>query len=118
MANSPIPFDASTLKKSAQEILAEPELFDSELDYFELGESYSLRRFKCAFGLTGGKIVWSVIGLLAAAGGLVGGHAWDSIFRGIASGLVTLSIAYAMFLLVNYLIFAPKQLDDTLRENL
>lgn len=118
MANSLIPFDASEVRKSAQDILAEPELFDSELDYFELGESYSLRRFTRALGLTGDRMMWALVGLITVAFSISGGYAWASIWAGIVSGLVTLLATGGLYFLVNYLFVAPQKMDRELRENL
>jgi len=98
------------LKKSAQEILSEPELFDSEFDYFELGEPYFLRRIKCALSLTGGRVMWAVIGLTAST--------LATVWSGFLSGFLTLLTALALYFLWNFFFPAPKKMDDTLRENL
>jgi hypothetical protein len=109
----------SELKKSAQEMLSQPELFDSELDYFELGESYFLRRFKRALELTGSRVMPPIISLIAAT--LIGvyqGQAFATIWAGVISGLIVLVVGLILILTFNYLFSAPKKLDDTLRENL
>ncbi|HYX29843.1 MAG TPA: hypothetical protein VE863_14985 [Pyrinomonadaceae bacterium] len=119
MSNSLL--DPSAARKGAQEILSEPELFDSELGYFELGESYFLRRLKFALQLTftGGRIVAPIIAIIVAAlFGFHEGKAFATIWAGIISGLVTLATGVILIILYHYLIPAPKKLDEILRENL
>jgi hypothetical protein len=118
MPDPPLP-QPLEVKKSTQEILSEPELFDSEFGYFELGESYFLRRLKCAFQLAGGRIVPPIIALIVAALlGFYGGQAFAAIWAGIISGIVTLAIGLILIILYHYLIPAPKKLDETLGQNL
>ena len=111
--------DPLEVKKSAQEILSEPELFDSEFGYFELAESYFLRRLKCAFSLIWSRLMPLIITLIVSAlVGIYEGQAFATIWAGIVSGIVVLIVGLILILTFHYLFSAPKQMDDTLRGNL
>jgi hypothetical protein len=119
MSNPLIVLDPSEVKKAAQEILSEPELFDSELGYFELGESYTLRRSKRAFSLIWSRIVWPIIALIASTcTGVYGGLTWENALRGFLAGVATLVVGLIIIFFFNYIFAAPKKIDDMLRGNL
>ena len=71
----------SEVKKAAQTVLSQSELSDSEFGYFGLGEIYFLERLKRAFSLTGSRIVWPIITVMATAVvGLYSGITRDSVW--------------------------------------
>jgi hypothetical protein len=117
MSNSLIA--SSEARKAARGILSEPELFDSELGYFESGEPYFIRRLKCTFELTRSRVVPPLITLLATALiGILTGISLDSVWRGAYTGVIALFVGLLLSVLFNYVFAAPKNMDDILRGNL
>src|SRR5438874_415699 len=115
MAESLIVLNPSEVKKSSREVLSEHRLSDSGLNYLEPGES----RFKRACELSGGRIVWSVCGLIAGALGVIySGASWKNALPGLVVGIVTLFVAWFMFLVLNYLVIAPWKMEAMSRKNL
>ena len=93
----------SEVKKAAEAILSKPDLFDSEFGYFELGESYSLRRLKCSLELSRSRVMPPIISLIIVA--LVGvyqGQAFAAIWAGIIASVIVLIIGLFLILAFNY----------------
>ena len=119
MPNQLIVLDPPEVKKSAQEVLSESELSDSEFGYFGLGEIYFLERLKRAFSLTWSRIVWPIVTVIATAVvGIYSGVTRDSVWRGAVSGLIVLVVGLVIIFVMNWLFSAPKQMDEELRGNL
>ncbi len=89
--------DPSEVKRAAKAILSELELFDSEYGHLELGESYSLRRFKSAWKLTGGRIMWALCGLIAVGLGVYAGKSWESAYGRASAPATQLSVTTLFF---------------------
>jgi hypothetical protein len=115
MAKQPPP----NWSEEIQRILSESDIWNPDLSYIEIDQSYSSRRWEYALDRLRERDKKEVIAavLLPIVAAIVSFVSWDSLLKSLGIGLLTL-IATLGVIFFLYWVAAPKELDDKLRGDL